>query len=322
MTKGSLLILTNLLSNVISISQENLDNNDALLYIIVNVAFQHIVLIKTVFYILNFTRKNYKFLRGFFIITFIITFNYNLNYIHYLYKQNTIYILFQLLLNNRFIIIYWFILLIVSLYIFEIISRKFQLKKIIKRKLFHLLGLLIYIPGIKYMNTNLLLAISIGIVYIFILIEIFRNKFRGSLLFMKLNTYLENNIDDRDDKQFILTHIFLLFGCFSSVLFSKIENRETYLYYLGITILGVGDSFASIVGSKYGRNKIFPPTNRTLEGTTAGVTSTFISLILFSYQYVDLKSFIKICIIFLYEGFTLEIDNLVLPIFAYKLFCL
>ncbi len=60
---------------------------------------------------------------------------------------------------------------------------------------------------------------------------------------------------------------------------------------------------------------IYPPTKRSLEGSIAGAISSTIS-----YYLITKNINLLYIIIFLYEGYTLEIDNLVLPIFAHRLF--
>lgn len=177
------------------------------------------------------------------------------------------------------------------------------------------------------MDEQVLLFISVLMVYLFILVEVFRNndymQTRSILkgLIKNINSFLKENIDNRDDEKFIVTHLFLLTGCFSTylmaVLYSK-ENNDEILKYLGLIILGVGDSCASIVGSKYGRIKMFPPTDRTLEGFSAGVLSSLI--VMGMIKWPGLEEIIRMGIVFLYEGYTLEIDNLVLPVFAFYIF--
>jgi len=229
--------------------------------------------------------------------------------------------LIKRLFNHYALIIYWTVLLIVLLYSFEFFERKFNTARIIKRKFFHVLALVIYLPGIKFMESDILLFISAAMIYLFILVEKIRNKFSQFYYMKKLTEYLINNIDGRDDQNFLLTHIFLLFGCFSSLLYKEtnIFSLDDKFKYNSLIVLGVGDSLASVVGTKFGRTRIYPPTKKTLEGTIAAVLGCCIFSSLINWQLIDVKEFICFIIIFLYEGFTLEIDNLVLPIFTNKI---
>ena len=78
----------------------------------------------------------------------------------------------------------------------------------------------------------------------------------------------------------------------------------------------------SIIGVLYGKHKIYPYNNRTLEGTIGGLLSTIILLYVIDSTIISMKSILGLIGIFLYEGITLEIDNLVLPLFANNLFIL
>lgn len=65
-------------------------------------------------------------------------------------------------------------------------------------------------------------------------------------------------IDGREDQSLILTHIYLIQGA-SVGLFMVVFDRDMCLKLtslMGLIVLGVGDSFAAIIGSKYGRIKI------------------------------------------------------------------
>ena len=77
---------------------------------------------------------------------------------------------------------------------------------------------------------------------------------------------------------------------------------------------------------KFGCNRIYSGTNKTLEGTLGGIFSSLLAVFLIGITYefynieVYLTFFLTLVIGFFYEGITLEIDNLFLPLFCYKLF--
>lgn len=322
---GSLLILTECTSYLLSAALHN-KNQGVFWLLAIKIIFTHLIIIKLLFLSCKILKVDTKKKLGkniLFPLLLIITLNFHFNEISKIFNSSLFhYILFKFFSNFK-IIFYWLILIPFCLIIFEILSITIKLRQIIKRKLYHLLALLIYIPAINYMDKDLLLLISFIITYIFILIEIIRNKIKTNAIINKLNFYLLKNIDERDQEKFILTHIFLLFGCYSSILFSQIENSyNKHLEYVGLVILGVGDSIASIIGSKFGQRKIFPPTNKTLEGTLCAILSTVFFLILLSKEFLNnfFSTLISITIIFFYEGYTLEIDNLVLPLLSYKIF--
>lgn len=293
----------------------------------------------------------YKLCIGIFSIVII---NLNLNHISKIVKADFILILLNQVCQakNIVIIIYWAILLILSIFLIEIISNKLQVSKTIKRKFFHFLICLIYLPGLKFMDKDLLLLISVLVLYTFLFLEVLRGNFKNKI-FESITEYLIKNIDERDDNNFILTHTFLLFGCFSSFLFEEIQNFKKYTnnridrsaYFIGLITLGIGDAFviiilfyfftsfyilkiskASIIGSKLGRNKIYNSSQKTLEGTLAGIISAIFSyliiILFFKLNLFDdlLKITLTMISAFLYEGYTLDIDNFLLPIFSYKLY--
>jgi len=74
--------------------------------------------------------------------------------------------------------------------------------------------------------------------------------------------------------------------------------------------------------------RIYPYNNKTLEGSLGGIISSMISFFLISiffqieFQNYFLRLLLSYVIGFLYEGFTLDIDNLTLPIIIYKVFML
>ena len=185
------------------------------------------------------------------VILSILILNLHFNQLLKIYKINFWDIINEILKENNIIVIfYWVFLLTISIILIDFISKKFSLRKIIKRKLFHFLICLIYLPALKYMYIQILLLISTFILYIFLLIEVLRNKFKNIQVFKKISEYLINNIDDRDDARFILTHTFLLFGCFSSIVFEELNcsgNKINLKYFIGLISLGIGDSFVNYI---------------------------------------------------------------------------
>lgn len=87
-------------------------------------------------------------------------------------------------------------------------------------------------------------------------------------------------------------------------------------------MLGVGDSMAAIVGSKYGRLRV-PFTNKTFEGCMAFVASSLIVLLGWSYfncESILVSKYVGVVIATaVVELFTTQIDNLLLPQFAVQL---
>lgn len=221
------------------------------------------------------------------------------------------------------IILYWISIIILGVFIIE----QFKGKSIIKRKLFHFLSLLIFIPGFIYVEKDYMLSICVIVACSFLIIEVIRCYLPNRLNF--ISKYLIKNIDNRDSSSFILSHTFLLIGCFITYLLNSLENKNSIIMtYAGLLLMGLGDSFASIIGTSLGKIKIFPPTSRTLEGTIAGWAFSIIGFMLLIFLY-DIALFrdyifltrliITLLLVMIYEGYTLQIDNLVLPLFTFEI---
>lgn len=226
---------------------------------------------------------------------------------------------------NIILILYWFIILIIFFkgqsYFYSSIN---NMKPILKRKLFHFLICILYIPAIQYMNRDLLLTLSLIMLYFFILIEEMRNikniSFQNTPVVKAINKYLQDNIDNRDDSKFIITHIFLLTGVLSSLFYSFKPYYNSDYEFIGLIVLGIGDSLCSFIGVYCGRTMIYPPTKRTLEGTLGGLIGSISVFVLITQRMIMLKEVMGLVCVFIYEGLTLEIDNLVLPLFSNLIF--
>ena len=81
----------------------------------------------------------------------------------------------------------------------------------------------------------------------------------------------------------------------------------------GVWTLGVGDAVGAVIGSTFGQYK-WGQQNRTIEGSVA----MFVSLCTVMYpQEVALEVWLPTAVIVtLLEAFTLQIDNIVLPLVA------
>jgi dolichol kinase len=93
----------------------------------------------------------------------------------------------------------------------------------------------------------------------------------------------------------------------------------------GLMTVGIGDSFASLVGSKFGRLK-YPFSKKSFEGTLALVFSQLVVYYVLSgcfgvFQLFEWLNFLFVAISLLasafIEAFCVDNDNLVLPIVVY-----
>ena len=169
------------------------------------------------------------------------------------------------------------------------------------------------------LDKTILKLILMIVSYIFIVVEILRNmnKINEFTPIQNLNNFMLKSIDERDDGNFIVTHTFLMTGLISSLYY---DNKNDIFNYLSVIILSIGDSMCSICGISFGKNKIYSLNDRTLEGTLGGLISTIIIYMILKGSIINRQELIEFIFTFLYEGYTLEIDNLVLPLFANNLF--
>lgn len=167
----------------------------------------------------------------------------------------------------------------------------------------------------------------------------------------KIELFMRSFTDSRDTGIVILSHIYLLLGCASTVWISRIHyftpsNELPALIqiapYAGVLILGVGDTMvsknnivydkiknilidsykkASIIGINYGKKR-WPGSKKTFMGTFGAFISLNIIVILLIlahgisleyYQWINISlSCLFSCLL---EALTEQNDNLILPIY-------
>ncbi|XP_055867369.1 dolichol kinase-like isoform X3 [Biomphalaria glabrata] len=144
----------------------------------------------------------------------------------------------------------------------------------------------------------------------------------------QLHEILKVFVDDRDQGPIFLTHIYLLLGLslplwLSPNLYTSIRGWNEM--FSGVLSLGVGDSVACIFGSKFGQI-YYPGSKKTVEGTLASIFSQIILVSLASYLGLvqvssALSVLIGVSLSSLFEAFTDQIDNLMLPLALYPFLC-
>ncbi|XP_071964081.1 dolichol kinase-like isoform X2 [Antedon mediterranea] len=197
----------------------------------------------------------------------------------------------------------------------------------IVRKYFHVIAVLIYVPGIM-LDVEVTYLASTGALFIFILLEIirvFRIEPFGSLLHEAFSVF----VDKRDSGMVILTHIYLLLGFSIPVwLYQHVPSTQGLVLFSGVISLGIGDTAASVIGSKYGKHRWSAETVKTIEGTLAAVVTQLAACYVFSAisttldsQYSWTAMTAVVLLTSLLEAFTSQIDNLILPLFMSSMFC-
>jgi len=188
--------------------------------------------------------------------------------------------------------------------------------KIIVRKAFHIITFM-FIPGCL-LRPHFMSASYAGAFSLFILAECIRLEFRETKFGKMLNNGMRRFTDDRDSGTLILTHSYLLFGCAIPL---WLGFREKFISLLGILVLGMGDTMASLTGIYWGSHR-WPGKKKTFEGTIGAILSMFLFGYLMShFVYVKLVPFIisTICVCIL-EALTFQVDNLSLPLLYVALY--
>ncbi|XP_073989206.1 dolichol kinase [Rhodnius prolixus] len=190
------------------------------------------------------------------------------------------------------------------------------------RKIFHLLALLVFVPGI--ICKPCLLYVASGFAFaLFIFLDTLR-----ILEIPPISTFLQNGFmkfaDEKDEGPVALTPVYLLVGCALPLWLYPVTNiSESDILPLisGLLTVGVGDSAASICGSLVGKNK-WPGSKKTKEGTAACFLSQlFLVIALIQFGFISRTNLLRptfaIAICSLVEAMTDQVDNIVLPLLMY-----
>ncbi|EGV66467.1 dolichol kinase [Yamadazyma tenuis] len=210
----------------------------------------------------------------------------------------------------------WAVILLVNIFFVFNVNIEFNLR----RKLWHFVILGTILPGLV-VNRDFTVLALLGSLIIMVVLEVVRtNKITiiGEVLYNKLYQFQ----DFKDLKgPFNLSYIYLLAGITTPVILSGFHEQSSIKQYVGLIALGVGDSFASIVGKAVGTHKIFD-SNKTVEGSAAFFVSIFATIYAVNY-YLELPAldlevvFVVTFLSSVFEGVTDLNDNLFVPIITY-----
>ncbi|XP_044739047.1 dolichol kinase [Chrysoperla carnea] len=196
-----------------------------------------------------------------------------------------------------------------------------------RRKVFHILAVMVYLPALLYECTFIYLASGV-ILGVFIFLEVIR-----ILDIPPLGPILHDGflifVDEKDSAGGIsLSPLYLLiglslplwihpFGCD----LTDSAGFQLLPFCSGLLTIGVGDTFASIFGMLLGKHS-WPGTKKTVEGTLGSILVQICCLYgLFHYDLIverDIpKAILAIVFTSLVEAKTDQVDNLVLPLLAY-----
>nr|CAI5818600.1 unnamed protein product [Callosobruchus analis] len=197
-----------------------------------------------------------------------------------------------------------------------------------KRKIFHILCVAVYIPGLLYKCSLLYLASGM-LTGLFLILETIR-----LLRMPPLGIHLHDGFvvfSDEKDTVVALTPIYLLVGCSMPIWIhpSPCDVTDSALFNMipllsGLLTIGLGDTAASIVGSQWGRFH-WPGSKKTFEGTLACMLAqagavyllTCLNFIYILSPIEIIKIGLAIIVSSIVEAKTSQVDNLVLPLITY-----
>lgn len=187
---------------------------------------------------------------------------------------------------------------------------------VVVRKWFHFVAILLFLPvtlaGPQLMSLSYAIAICVLAV-----LENMR-AFLPEVCQEFYTRYLDPQKDH--DDIVVVSHMALILGCAMPLWIYEcidvhVSNETTPLLLplFGILVLGVGDSLAALVGTSFGKNQ-WPSRNitRTLEGSAA----MWLGMALCCwYGGISARTWLPaVTFTTLFEAFTTQIDNLVLPL--------
>ena len=189
------------------------------------------------------------------------------------------------------------------------------------RKIYHLFIVAVFHSGIA-INARVLSIASSLCLFLFVAMEFIR-AYRlppfGKILFEKLSVFA----DKQDNGCLLLTPIYLLISmCIPIWIYPHNVNDRNILLYAGVLSVGVGDTVASIYGSKYGKFRL-KGNRKSLDATFVAILSILIVTLALEASgslVLDLsldRYFTAVTATMLLEYSTQQIDNLVLTPFFY-----
>lgn len=257
-------------------------------------------------------------------------------------------------LKKIFLLLFYAVLVVATISIVSWKSSSDEKASTRTRKLFHGLTVVVFIPGILYQCHFLYLAtgVAFAVMTIFEIIRVAEIPPFGDFLKQAFTSFC----DEKDCGILAVTPFYLLIGCSLPLwinpcpcLVSDTASKKDLLQLLaGVLTVGIGDTAASVVGSKFGRCKWsrkyffivvflesetfkFPGNNRSVEGTLAFIVSIALAIAgLNSMNLLQIDSIARLLIVSaavlvtsLVEAFTDQVDNLVLPLVFYSIvsFC-
>ncbi|GJQ74666.1 hypothetical protein Trydic_g21518 [Trypoxylus dichotomus] len=260
--------------------------------------------------------------------------------LHLILRQSPLLWIFELItkdFNILFMFIYWVLCSSCAIFLLSKQIRGARKASTTVRKTFHILVILVFLPGLLFECTFVYLASGIAL-GVFIALEHWhlRQTLLRILKIPPLGNVLEDGFavfsDQKDAGNIALTPMYLLVGCSLPLWVhpAPCDVSDSGMLHLlplisGLLSVGVGDASASYVGTMFGKHK-WSGSNKTIEGTIGCILSQVLMVYLLSisgYYYLQpydiSKLLVAIVTVSLIEAKTTQVDNLVLPLLMYSI---
>ncbi|KAF8624531.1 hypothetical protein AX15_005841 [Amanita polypyramis BW_CC] len=188
-----------------------------------------------------------------------------------------------------------------------------------RRKFFHALAVVMFIPGVASDPAFVHLSFSVAFA-VFVFAEYIR-YFAIYPFGAAVHVFMNDFLDQKDSGTAILSHFYLLTGCAGSI---WLESPTQLLQYTGIFALGVGDALASIVGKRIGTHRWCPTTSKTVEGSVAFTVSVvgcawLMRVLGYAERFSTAKYVGVVWVSGLLEALSEQNDNLTLPLYMWSM---
>ncbi|KAJ2732471.1 dolichol kinase [Coemansia sp. BCRC 34962] len=219
------------------------------------------------------------------------------------------------------VLVYWVALLGVAGCVYALghgdVSESTKLMLHIKRKSYHVLAALMFVPGLMYARPLLYMGFAVAVAG-FVVVECMRALDLGPCS-ASINAFMRRFIDYRDAGPVVTAHFYLLLGCALPVWL----GGDSVASLAGVLALGVADTAASLVGMRLGRVR-WPGTTKTVEGTVGFCASLLaaIGTVLWLKGDVGIgwRWYAAVSVVVgVLEALTEQNDNLVVPLCMFAL---
>ncbi|KAK9144401.1 hypothetical protein Sjap_004304 [Stephania japonica] len=224
---------------------------------------------------------------------------------------------------------YWITVISASVLRFYNISKHSKIERILLRKYYHLVAVLMFSPALIFQPSFLDLAFGAALA-VFLMLEVIR-VWRIWPFGKQIHQFMNAFADHRDSDLLIVSHFSLLLGCALPKWMCSEFNDRPLAPFAGILSLGIGDTMASMVGHKYGVLRWSKTGKKTVEGTAAGITSVLVACsvllpLVASTGYILSQHWLSlvfaVTVSGLLEAYTAQLDNAFIPLVFYSLLCL